>query len=280
MTAQDKNRAEFEAWCKAVNPSYRNDDDGLSNRRDWNTWQAARALTATTGATAGIPITYLPLTGVQGIAPVGPGTSTAQPVAVPAMPEPLCYLRAVTALHPDRAWQLWEKDENSFPVYTAAQVQAMLAQGLAPGWQAVPVEPNNQLLAAAKAVYALRELDSADVPCEENWPVEFAALSQAIAAAQRKPAQPVVSDAEFLSQRLARVARLAGVSMPDMTHEAIAAAAGTILGQIGYKLGADPKTDTARTLLQEALTAFDTQNAAHQPHLWIERVRAALKGGA
>lgn len=36
------------------------------------------------------------------------------------------------------------------PLYTAAQVQAMLAQGLAPGWQAVPVDPTEEQLAAAR----------------------------------------------------------------------------------------------------------------------------------
>lgn len=45
-----------------------------------------------------------------------------------------------------------------------------------------------------------------------------------------------LSDAEFLSKRLARVARLAGVPMPDMSHEQIAEVAGTILGQIASKL--------------------------------------------
>jgi hypothetical protein len=44
------------------------------------------------------------------------------------------------------------------------------------------------------------------------------------------------SDAEFLSKRLARVAKLAGVPMPDMTHEQIAEVAGTILGTIAGKL--------------------------------------------
>lgn len=36
-------------------------------------------------------------------------------------------------------------------------------------------------LDAAKAIYALRELDSADVPCQESWPAEFADLGRAIA---------------------------------------------------------------------------------------------------
>lgn len=41
-----------------------------------------------------------------------------------------------------------------------------------------------------------------------------------------------ISDAEFLSVRLARVARLVGYKMPDSSHATIAACAGTILGGI------------------------------------------------
>lgn len=51
-------------------------------------------------------------------------------------------------------------------------------------------------------------------------------------------AEPKGFDAEFLSKRLARVAKLAGVSMPDGTHEQIAEVAGTILGQIARTMEA------------------------------------------
>jgi hypothetical protein len=55
-------------------------------------------------------------------------------------------------------------------------------------------------------------------------------------APSRETAAPL-SDAEFLSKRLARVAKLAGVTMPDhMTHEDVAAVAGTILGDIARAL--------------------------------------------
>jgi len=47
-------------------------------------------------------------------------------------------------------------------------------------------------------------------------------------------------DAEFLSLRLSRVAKLAGVTMPDMSHAQIADVAGTILGAIARKLSAAP----------------------------------------
>lgn len=47
---------------------------------------------------------------------------------------------------------------------------------------------------------------------------------------------PVGWDAEFLSKRLGRVAKLAGVTMPEMTHDKIAEVAGTILGTIARQL--------------------------------------------
>lgn len=65
---------------------------------------------------------------------------------------------------------------------------------------------------------------------------------------QNQPAQPVsgvMTDAEFLSKRLARVAKLAGVPMPDFSHEGIAEVAGTILGQIASKLEFDRAQDAA-----------------------------------
>jgi hypothetical protein len=67
-----------------------------------------------------------------------------------------------------------------------------------------------------------------------------------------------LSEAEFLSKRLSRVARLAGVTMPSMSHEDIAAVAGTILGEIAFKLEREPHAsnageDTALEIAAEAL---------------------------
>lgn len=45
--------------------------------------------------------------------------------------------------------------------------------------------------AAAEAIYALRHLDSADLPLEEAWPTEFAALRAALAAAPQSNAAPL-----------------------------------------------------------------------------------------
>lgn len=59
-------------------------------------------------------------------------SAQAQPVALPAgMPEPVAWIA-----------------EYGGDVYTAAQVQAMLAQGLAPGWKAVPVKPTDAMVSA------------------------------------------------------------------------------------------------------------------------------------
>jgi hypothetical protein len=96
-----------------------------------------------------------------------------------------------------------------------------------------------------------------------------------------------LSEAEFLSKRLSRVARLAGVTMPSMSHEDIAAIAGTILGEIAFKLeraahasnaGEDTERDAAETKLtmtQDNLTgtirfkgqvvASDLERVWHDP---------------
>lgn len=38
----EASRKAFEAWCAASNQKYHPTDDGLSNRQDWQTWQASR----------------------------------------------------------------------------------------------------------------------------------------------------------------------------------------------------------------------------------------------
>jgi hypothetical protein len=50
------------------------------------------------------------------------------------------------------------------------------------------------------------------------------------------PEASTLPDAEFLSKRLARVAKLAGVTMPSGTHKQIAEVAGTVLGDIARRL--------------------------------------------
>ena len=36
-------RGAFEGWCLSKNSAYKPQDDGVSNRRDWEVWQAAIA---------------------------------------------------------------------------------------------------------------------------------------------------------------------------------------------------------------------------------------------
>jgi hypothetical protein len=77
-----------------------------------------------------------------------------------------------------------------------------------------------------------------------------------------------LSDAEFLSKRLGRVAKLAGVAMPDMTHEQTAEVAGTILGQIAAALVARPTAVMAgglsHTDLSKRLREWGTTRAVAQ----------------
>jgi hypothetical protein len=63
-------------------------------------------------------------------------------------------------------------------------------------------------------------------------------------------------DAEFLSLRLSRVAKLAGVTMPDMSHAQIADVAGTILGAIARKLSAAPTAPAQQPLADERMDAI------------------------
>jgi hypothetical protein len=77
----------------------------------------------------------------------------------------------------------------------------------------------------------------------------------------QQPVSGAMADAEFLSKRLARVAKLAGVPMPDFSHEGIAEVAGTILGQIASKLEFDRAQDAA-AIRNAALK--DAENACEE----------------
>lgn len=62
--------------------------------------------------------------------------------------------------------------------------------------------------------------------CGDQW-----LLSKAMA-----PGESTLSEAEFLAKHLTRVAKLAGVTVPEGTYEQTAGVAGTILGQIARVL--------------------------------------------
>lgn len=107
---------------------------------------------------------------------------------------------------------------------------------------------------------------------------------------------PTGWDAEFLSKRLGRVAKLAGVSIPDrFTHEQVAEAAGTILGQIAAAMKAktasapsEQKPDSSLVeLLDDAADELESIKETIGYRLTtleiIKRLRAAIasvKGGA
>lgn len=76
--------------------------------------------------------------------------------------------------------------------------------------------------------------------------------------AQQAADSPTGFDAEFLSKRLARVAKIAGVPMPDMTHEQIAGVAGTILGSIASKLEEQQAADSSDEKEQDVWIAFNS----------------------
>ena len=74
-----------------------------------------------------------------------------------------------------------------------------------------------------------------------------------------------INAAEFLSLRLGRVARIAGVKMPDgMSHFQIAECAGTILGDVARKLEDHPAPDHT-ALLRQALEALEYHTAQTRP---------------
>lgn len=134
----------------------------------------------------------------------------ARPVAVPAGPVEHDSTPLPAGMEPFGIWHEGEtEDESDFylfkdsgdvscdkclKLYTAAQVQAMLAQGLAPGWQTVPVEPDEAMIDALAgpgrvlpAYVGAKE--KSDARLAERW-------SDALAAAPSGPArEPMTDDA-------------------------------------------------------------------------------------
>lgn len=79
---------------------------------------------------------------------------------------------------------------------------------------------------------------------------------------------PTGFDAEFLAKRLGRVAKLAGVSMPEnFTHEQVAEAAGTILGQISAAI-----EDRAKQL-DSLLARLEVISEVHVISATYDRIR-------
>ncbi len=167
MTAQDQqSRADFERELIA-NRQFKPSDfcfiDGAYTGDDavqfaWDVWQAARAM--------------------------------------PASMKPVAEIFAGDLFRVNQGPDA-EPVTGDHDLYTAAQVQAMLAQGLAPGWQAVPVEPSGDMLVAimsAGEVDVLREtpekhqvllIDRAGIP--ERY-------ANLLAAAPQPPAAPATTE--------------------------------------------------------------------------------------
>lgn len=89
------------------------------------------------------------------------------------------------------------RDIDGMALYTAAQVLAMLAQGLAPGWQAMPVEPTNEMLDATCAGQHCSEVYSDMLAAAPRPPAAQADIgiptskeNQQVAAQERKPLTP------------------------------------------------------------------------------------------
>ena len=96
-----------------------------------------------------------------------------------------------------------------------------------------PLEIVAELLVMAKTQGRRNELKAC---IEKALDMTRILVAQEQTTPSRQPPAPALNEAEFLSKRLARVAELAGVPMPDMSHEGIAGVAGTILGSIARSL--------------------------------------------
>lgn len=87
-----------------------------------------------------------------------PPAPASQPVTAPEGMEPAAIYKG-HRLTPAGTKEFWGMANQTLSegakLFTAAQVQAMLAKGLAPGWQAVPVEQLRQLLADAHTAAGL-----------------------------------------------------------------------------------------------------------------------------
>jgi hypothetical protein len=109
------------------------------------------------------------------------------------------------------------------------------------GWKWVPVEPTKEM--ERQGLIAKT--------CEADTAVTsiYRAILDAAPVAVAPSDATGKADAEFLSKRLARVAKLTGAHIPDhFTHEQVAECAGTILGDIARKLeSATGKADGAST---------------------------------
>ena len=64
--SNETSRKAFEAWCVASNQKYHFTDDGMSNRQDWQTWQASRKALEAEQAQAVEPVKWWPFVETPG----------------------------------------------------------------------------------------------------------------------------------------------------------------------------------------------------------------------
>jgi len=138
----------------------------------------------------------------------------------------------LSGLHISKEWltaKLAEGDDSN------CQVGQPQQSGVAPSAKKTqtPLEIVAELLVMAKTQGRRKELNAC---IEKALDMTRILVAQEQTTPSRQPPAPALNEAEFLSKRLARVAELAGVPMPDMSHEGIAEVAGTILGSIARSL--------------------------------------------
>jgi hypothetical protein len=136
---------------------------------------------------------------------------------------------------------------NKNAAHPIGQVSPAIEQAAPAGWASRRVD-NGEFGSWLHASKEAAERHSANngpaAPKYEHVPVYAAPAAVSPADATGKATD--LTDAEFLSKRLARVARAAGVKIPEGPHEFIAGVAGTILGEIARKLeSATGKADDA-----------------------------------
>jgi hypothetical protein len=166
-------------------------------------------------------------------------------VAAPAQPqEPVAF-------HTPLPWRVTEPNEKKGPREIVGANGATVAKLTAldlPNAELIvsSVNPIAQP-AAQQEIERLRKLADEATDKALEYATKYESVIQAITDPENQPSQygtvllssqpsAQLTDAEFLSKRLARVAKLVGVPMPDMTHEQVAEVAGTILGTIARKL--------------------------------------------
>ena len=123
------------------------------------------------------------------LAKFGTPAPASQPVAAPV--EAVGEMRASESLGVAPYADIWGWLQPGTKLYSATQVQAMLSHGIAPGWQAVPVEPTSEMVIEAYEAQgeatssACEEIYRAMLTAAPSGPVREHLTDEQIAAAQQ-----------------------------------------------------------------------------------------------